>query len=56
MAAVSEEDQSDQEARPPFVSIEVVLARLLTDTLASLTRTFEREAAIRGEVRRFPQM
>lgn len=41
-------DESDCET--PRVAIEVVLARLVTDTLSSLTRTFEKEAVFRGEV------
>ena len=32
-------------------AVEVVLARLLTDTLASLTRAFEKGALISGEVK-----
>lgn len=35
----------------PSQPVEVVLARLLTDTLASLTRSFEKEALASGEVR-----
>lgn len=37
-----------QKASP---AVEVVLARLLTETLASLTREFERDALLSGEVR-----
>lgn len=43
-----EGDETDRET--PRVAIEVVLARLLTDTLSSLTRAFEKEALFRGEV------
>lgn len=35
----------------PSPTVEVLLARLLTDTLASLTREFERDALASGEVR-----
>lgn len=51
----SEEDDDDEEEDGNYSLVdemptEVVLARLLTDTLASLTRTFEREALLVGEV------
>lgn len=36
--------------RKPNPAVEVVLARLLTDTLTSLTREFEKEALMSGEV------
>lgn len=44
-------DNADLPPRKPSPSVEVVLARLLTDTLASLTRDFEDEALETGEVR-----
>lgn len=44
-------DNADVPPRKPSPSVEVVLARLLTDTLASLTRDFEEEAFEIGEVR-----
>lgn len=44
-------DNADVPPRKPSPSVEVVLARLLTDTLASLTREFEEEALEIGEVR-----
>lgn len=56
---LNEEDVERKSARPgeravPVVQpVEVVLARLLTDTLASLTRTFEKSALLSGEVRLF---
>ncbi|CAM9199196.1 unnamed protein product [Ectocarpus fasciculatus] len=43
-------DNADVPPRKPSPSVEVVLARLLTDTLASLTRDFEEEALEIGEI------
>ncbi|CAM9404279.1 unnamed protein product [Ectocarpus sp. 12 AP-2014] len=43
-------DNADVPPRKPSPSVEVVLARLLTDTLASLTREFEEEALEIGEI------
>lgn len=53
-AAAGKTEDGDEAAEAPprkITSVEVVLARLLTDTLASLTRTFEKNALINGEVR-----
>lgn len=36
--------------RKPDPAVEVILARLLTDTLTSLTREFEKDALVSGEV------
>lgn len=41
----------DATPAPKHASVEVVLARLLTDTLASVTRAFEKSALRSGEVR-----
>lgn len=52
----SGEEDDEEEARgaggEELVPTEVVLAKLLTDTLTSLTRSFETEAAEEGEVSR----
>lgn len=45
-------DESETASAPgkPGPAVEVVLARLLTDTLAALTREFEKDALLSGEV------
>lgn len=42
---------SPQKQQQPNPAVEVILARLLTDTLTSLTREFEKDALMSGEVR-----
>lgn len=49
-AAAKAEDGEDSPAPRKNAPMEMVLARLLTDTLASLTRTFEKNALLSGEV------
>lgn len=45
--------KNEDAAAPPRKNapMEMILARLLTDTLAALTRTFEKSALLSGEVR-----
>lgn len=44
-------ETSSSPRKQPTPAVEVVLARLLTDTMTSLTREFEKDALMSGEVR-----